>query len=90
MTLMVSVVRRTHTPTKEQMEEYKKEHQLVFGSCSDVPRLLPAPNDETLAAVIGEVHDLAELRRISRTPEGDAMMRKYGFLEQLDYFIEEA
>ena len=90
MTLMVSVVRRSRPRTQEEIEAYKKEHHEIFGSCAEVPRLLRSPTDETLGAVVGEVHDLEELRRISRTPEGDAMMRKFGFLEQLDYFIEEA
>ena len=90
MTLLVSVVRRTGPRTADEMEAYKKAHQEVFGSCADVPRFLRSPTDDTLGAVVGEVHDLEELRRISRTPEGDALMRKFGFLEQLDYFIEEA
>ncbi|MBW4986079.1 hypothetical protein KZZ07_26505 [Mameliella sp. CS4] len=90
MTLLVSVVRRTGPRSPEEMEAYKTAHQEVFGACADVPRFLRSPTDDTLGAVVGEVHDLEELRRISRTPEGDALMRKYGFLEQLDYFIEEA
>ncbi|SEN73925.1 hypothetical protein SAMN04488011_1063 [Palleronia pelagia] len=40
--------------------------------------------------LIGKVHDLERLREISRSPAGDAMMRKFGFIEQLSYFLEEA
>lgn len=89
MTLMVSVIRRSRPRTKEEMEAYKKAHQQLFGSCTEVPRFLRSPTDDTLGAVVGEVHDLDELRRISRTPEADAIMRKFGFLEHLDYFLEE-
>ncbi|SFS13883.1 hypothetical protein [Yoonia litorea] len=90
MTLFASIVRRTGPRSQEEMDAYKAAHQKVFGNCADVPTFLRSPKDDTLAAVVGEVHDLEEMRRISRTPEGDALMRKYGFLEQLDYFIEEA
>ena len=87
---MVSVVRCSHAQTTEEVEDYRKAHTALFGSCADVPTFLKDPNDANLYAVVGQVHDLEELRRISRTPEGDALMRKNGFLEQLTYFVEEA
>lgn len=89
MPLMVSVIRRSHARTAGEMEDYRKAHRELFGACADVPTFLKDPNDANLFAVAGQVHDLEELRRISRTPEGDALMRKNGFLEQLNYFLEE-
>ena len=51
--------------------------------------ILRDPNDAYQVAVVGDVKDLEKVRTVSRTPEGDAMMRKYGFVEQLSYFLEE-
>ncbi len=51
--------------------------------------MLRDPEDAHQIAIVGDVWDLDGLRKASRTPEGDAFMRKYGFLEQLSYFLED-
>jgi len=87
---MESVIRRSHARTSGEMEDYAKAHKKIFGSCADVRKVLRSLDDVNLVAVVGQVHDLDELRRISRTPAGDAMMRRNGFLEQFNHFVEEA
>lgn len=88
MPLMVSIARIADVPNPGQLEDYRKDHARVFGAFADLPKLLPDPNDPNQIAVVGEVHDLEGLRAVSRTPEGDAMMRKWGFIEQLSFFVE--
>lgn len=88
MALMVSIARVTDMPNPGKLAEYREDHAHVFGKYADLPRLLPDPNDPNQIAVVGEVHDLEGLRAASRTPEGDAMMRKWGFIEQLSFFVE--
>jgi len=89
MTLMVSIARVADVPTPEKMPEFQVAHKKFFAGICDVPKILRDPNDASQVAVVMNVHDLEELRRISRTPEGDAMTRSFGFLEQLSYFLEE-
>ena len=88
MPLMVSIARIADVPNPSQIEEYRKDHARLFGQYADLPKLLPDQNDPNQIAVVGEVHDLEGLRAASRTPEGDAMMRKWGFIEQLSFFVE--
>lgn len=90
MTLLVSVTRVSHIPAGEELEEFHTAHERVFGDCAGRLTFLRDPHDANQAAVVGEVHDLEKMRAISRTPEGDAMMRKFGFVEQLSYFLEDA
>ena len=90
MTLMVSIARMSEIPSAAEMPDFHEAHAKVFGACSGLPKILRDPNDPNQAAVVAEVHDLDAMRAISRTPEGDAMMRKFGFLEQLSYFLEDA
>ncbi len=61
----------------------------MFGAYSATPKMLRDPEDAHQIAIVGDVWDLDGLRKASRTPEGDAFMRKYGFLEQLSYFLED-
>lgn len=71
------------------LPEYHAEQKAVFGDSMTIRAILRDPNDPHQVAVVGHVKDLEAMRAISRTPEGDAMMRKYGFVEQLSYFLEE-
>lgn len=90
MTLLVSVTRVSHIPVEAELEDFHAAHEKLFGGAVGKMTFLRDPNDANQAAVIGEVHDLEKMRAISRTPEGDAMMRKFGFVEQLSYFLEDA
>ncbi len=90
MPLMVSIARVSALPDPAKMQDYRADHARLFGQFANVPRLLPDPNDANQMAVVGEVHDLEGLRAATRTPEGDAMMRKWGFIEQLSFFVENA
>ena len=89
MTLMVSIARVTDVPNPENIPEFRAAHDKLFGAYSDVPKILSDPNDRNQIAIVQDVKDLEGLRAASRSPEGDAMMRKYGFLEQLCYFLED-
>ena len=89
MTLMVSIARVADVPNPEKMPEIQAAHEKLFAGICDVPKILRDPNDASQVALVMQVHNLDELRRISRTPEGDAMTRRLGFLEQLSYFLEE-
>ena len=90
MPMLVSITRVSHIPVGAELEAFHAANQEVFGGAVGQMTFLRDPQDANQAAVIGEVHDLEKLREISRTPEGDAMMRKFGFIEQLSYFLEEA
>ena len=89
MTLLVSVTRVSHIPVGAELQEFHAAHQDVFGDAVGKMTFLRDPHDANQAAVVGMVHDLEKMRAISRTPEGDAMMRKFGFVEQLSYFLED-
>ncbi|TCS61830.1 hypothetical protein EDD52_1103 [Primorskyibacter sedentarius] len=89
MALLVSVTRVSHIPVGPELEEFHAAHKELFGDAAGKLIFLRDPNDANQAAVVGEVHDLEKMRAISRTPEGDAMMRKFGFVEQLSYFLED-
>lgn len=88
MTLMVSIARVSRKPDAAEMEAFHAEHKALVGAYAGEGKILDDPNDPNQIAVVVDVHDLEGLRRVTRTPEGDAMMRKYGFLEQLSYFLE--
>lgn len=89
MALLVSVTRVSHIPVGTELEEFHAAHEKLFGDTAGKLIFLRDPNDANQAAVVGEVHDIEKMRAISRTPEGDAMMRKFGFVEQLSYFLED-
>jgi hypothetical protein len=90
MPTLISIARISEFPSAERRKAWEQEHAAIFGAYAEVPRMLRDPNDPNQIAIIGEVHDLDGLRAASRTPEGDAHMRRYGFLEQLSYFLEDA
>ncbi len=90
MPMMVSIARVADVPNPEKMPEFIAAHEDIFGDAADPPKILRDPNDPNQVAVLANVHDLDRLRTLSRTPEGDAMMRRFGFLEQLSYFLEDA
>lgn len=85
MPIMVSIARVAKIPDPA---EFRADHERILGAYAEVPKVLRDPNDSNQVAFVGEVYDLEGLRRATRTPEGDAMVRKYGFLEQLSYFLE--
>lgn len=89
MTMLVSITRVSHIPVGAELAEFHTAHEELFGNAAGRITFLRDPQDKNQAAIVGEVHDLERMRAISRTPEGDAMMRKYGFIEQLGYFLEE-
>lgn len=88
MTLMVSIARISHKPDAAAIKAFHAEHDELLGDYAGSVKILDDPNDSNQIAVVVDVRDLEGLRKATRTPEGDAMMRKYGFLEQLSYFIE--
>lgn len=88
MTLMVSIARVSRKPGAAEMQAFHAEHDAMLGDYAGPATILDDPNDPNQIALICDVHDLQGLRHATRTPEGDAMMRKYGFLEQLSYFLE--
>lgn len=90
MPTLISIARISEFPGAERQKAWEEEHAALFGAYAEVPRMLRDPNDPNQIAIIGEVNDLDGLRAASRTPEGDAHMRRYGFLEQLSYFLEDA
>jgi len=87
--MMVSIARISEMPDPSLMKEWEAEHEKLLGAYSDVPKILRDPKDANQIAVVANVRDLDGLRAATRTPEGDAMMRKWGFIEQLSYFLEE-
>jgi len=89
MTMMVSIARVSTTENPLGSAEYQAEHDVIFGDSTKITAILRDPNDPYQVAVVGDVKDLERMRAASRTPEGDAFMRKYGFVEQLSYFLEE-
>jgi len=88
MTLMVSIARISHKPDAATIQAFHAEHDAMLGDYAGPVKILDDPNDPNQIAVVVDVHDLEGLRQATRTPEGDAMMRKYGFLEELSYFLE--
>lgn len=90
MPTMISIARISEFPSPDRQTAWAEEHAALFGAYAEVPRVLRDPNDPNQIAIVGEVYDVDGLRAASRTPEGDAHMRRYGFLEQLSYFLEEA
>ncbi len=88
MTLMVSIARISHKPDATEIQAFHDEHDELMGDYAGPVKVLDDPNDPNQIAVVVDVRDLEGLRKATRTPEGDAMMRKYGFLEQLSYFLE--
>jgi hypothetical protein len=90
MSNFVSIARVSHIPVGAELAEFHAAHKDLFGDAVGAITVLKDPNDANQIAVVGEVHDLDKMRAISRSPEGDAVMRKYGFVEQLSYFVEEA
>lgn len=90
MTFLVSITRVSHIPVGAEIEDVHTAHQAVFGDAVGKKTFLRDQKDANQAAVVGKVHDLEMMREISRSPAGDAMMRKCGFNEQLSYFLEEA
>ena len=89
MSMMISIARVSTTENPMESAVYEAEHKAVFGDSMTIKAILRDPNDAYQVAVVGDVNDLEKVRTVSRTPEGDAMMRKYGFVEQLSYFLEE-
>ena len=89
MSMMISIARVSTTENTINSATYHADHKAVFGDSMTINAILRDPNDPYQVAVVGEVKDLEFMRAASRTPEGDAMMRKYGFVEQLSYFLEE-
>ena len=89
MTMMVSIARVSTTENPMGSAQYQAEHQAIFGDSMKITAMLRDPNDAYQIAVVGDVKDLERMRAVSRTPEGDAFMRKDGFVEQLSYFLED-
>lgn len=89
MSMMISIARVSMTENPLNLASYQDEQKAIFGDAMQVTHILRDPNDAHQVAVVGDVKDLGAVRRISRTPEGDAHMRKWGFVEQLSYFLEE-
>ena len=90
MPMLVSITRVSHIPVGAELEELQRANKKVFGDTIGPLKFLRDPKDANQAAVVSEVHNLEKMREISRSPEGEAVMRKFGFIEQLSYFLEDA
>jgi len=88
MPMMISIARTSTTENPMGSPTFHAAHEAVFGDAITIKAIIPDANDPYQVAVVGEVKDIEKVRAVSRTPEGDAMMRKYGFVEQLSYFWE--
>lgn len=89
MSLMISIARVSTTENPIGSPKFHADHDRIFGDAIEIQKILRDPTDPYQVAVVGEVRDLDHVRSASRTPEGDAMMRRYGFVEQLCYFLED-
>lgn len=85
MTKVVMVVRTEFIPNHA---EHDAEFLEILGHCAEVPVFLPDPKDPSQMAIIGEVSNLDELRRVLSTSTGEAFMKKHGFVEELSFFVE--
>lgn len=85
MTRMISIGR---VDRSKVTENWKTEHNERFGQYATIDGAFDHPEDKNQMAIVLNVTDLEGLRKASRTPEGDAFMRKGGFVEQLDYYLE--
>lgn len=88
MPTLISIARVSTTENPINSPEFLAEHHALFGDAITLTAIIPDANDAYQVAVVGEVTDIEHVRTVSRTPQGDAMMRKYGFVEQLSYFWE--
>lgn len=88
MSMMISIARVSTTENPINSATYHADHNAVFGDAMETKAILRDPNDAYQVAVFGEFKDLERVRSVSRTPAGDAMMRIYGFVEQLSDFLE--
>ena len=86
MTRMISIARID--PSKKR-DNWIAEHDATFGAYATIDSAFAHPQDKNQMAVVMNVTDLDGLRAISRSPEGDAFMRERGFVEQLDYYLED-
>lgn len=89
MTLMVSIARVSTTENPFGSKDFHDAHDKIFGDAMALKAILRDPNDPYQVALVGDVKDLERVRSASRTAEGDAMMRRFGFVEQLSYFLQE-
>ncbi len=89
MALMVSIARVSNSDNPFGDAQFHADHDAIFGDSMEIKAILRDPSDPNQIALVGDVKDLEHVRAASRTPEGDAMMRRYGFIEQLSYFLEE-
>ena len=88
MSLMVSIARVSTDENPFGTKEFHEAHDKIFGDAIEIKAILRDPKDPYQVAMVGDVKDLEHVRTASRTPEGDAMMRRFGFIEQLSYFLE--
>ena len=79
MSMMVSIARVSTTENPIETKEFQDEHRRIFGNAMEIRAILRDPVDPYQIAVVGNVRDLEKVRVASRTPEGDAMMRRFGF-----------
>lgn len=63
-------------------------HNAEFGAYATMLATFHHAGDASQSAVLFEVHDLEGMRRVSHTDEGDAKIRAFGFVEQLDVYHE--
>lgn len=89
MSLMVSIARVSTDKNPFGTAEFHDAHDKIFGDAIAIKAILRDPTDPYQIALVGDVKDLDHVRAASRTPEGDAMMRRFGFIEQLAYFLDE-
>lgn len=88
MPMMISIARSSTTENPMKSATFHAEHAAMFGDAITIKAIIPDANDAYQYAVVGDVKDIEHVRKVSRTPEGDALLRKYGFVEQLSYFWE--
>ena len=91
MTIGVSICRVSRVPAAEEMAELNAEHHALYGGAikGDMT-ILRDPKDPNQTAAVFEINDLEQFFAISGTPESDALMRKWGVVEPLSFFHEDA
>lgn len=63
-------------------------HNAEFGAYATMLAAFPHAGDASQMAVLFDIHDMEEMRRATRSDEGDAKIRAFGFIEQLDVYHE--
>ncbi|MGB4952232.1 MAG: hypothetical protein WBO55_16530 [Rhizobiaceae bacterium] len=89
MTIGVSICRVSRVPAAAEMAELNAEHHAVYGGTVGELKILRDPKDPNQTAAVFQINDLDGFLAVARSPEGDALMRKWGVVEPLSFFHED-